>query len=262
VVDLAALDSARRAQEDAARQQRLRQRFTEAVASERARHASPFGLQEAFDVIDTLRAMPFDRGGAHLMSIDCTREVGDTSRAVWICQPTWRNDASAGFLSQAPLRSTPPEVGGSVELGFVGSHLRIAADKRSGSFAPLNHSPWWLHALHDQFLAAGIQMVAGNVQVGEIQPSQSVVAMGAAQFITIQSSLFQEDGFALQGVADVNIGERASIRWTTTLAQLESAMWRDYWRQWPAQASKVRVDEKGMVTVELDVVRLYPAAGT
>jgi len=265
VVDLAALDSIRSAQEDLARQERLRQRFNEAVALGRAAHATPYGLAEAFDVVDTLRTMPFHSGGAHIMSIDCTREAGDETRSIWMCQPTWRNDLSAGLLYQAPLRSAPPEMGGAAEQGFLGSPLRITAEKQGGAFIQISPSEWWLHALHDQFLAAGIEVVVAGAQAGELgdlPPSESVVAMGAAQPITIQSGAFQEDGFALQGVPDATIGERADIRWATTLAQLESASWRDYWRQWPAQANKIRVDEKGVVTIDMAVTRLTPISGT
>ena len=256
VVDFAALDSARRAQEDASRQARLRDRFQQEVAEIRAQYASPFGAQEVFDLIDLLRDMRFEQGGAHLMSIDCDRLMATEQRSTWSCAPTWRNDPFAGLLYQAPLRAEAPEIGGNPEQGFIGAAFQLSVDKRPGAFAALHSSDWWLHALHDQFLASGITVVGQGVTVSELTPGQSVASMFAPEPIVVVASGFQEDGFSLQGVADVKVGDRANVRWTTSLAQLTDADWRAFWRQWPAQVERVRVDQRGMVTVDLGFVRL------
>lgn len=273
MVNMGALNAARQAQEHAARQATLRARFEQEVATIRQRYASPFGAQEAFEVIDLLRAMPFERGGARLLELGCERAATEPQRATWTCTPIWRNDTFAGFLHQAPLRPTVPGLDGNTGAGFAGTAFNLSIERQAQNFVALHPSDWWLHEVHDSLLATGMHVTmgaaagagvaagvgagaAGGQGWGQPTQSQSAVAISNPDPIMVLAGAFQVDGFALENTPDARVGDRVMLRWTTSLAQLQEPGWREFWRQWPAQVQRIHIGESGAVTIELSFARL------
>lgn len=302
VLDLSFIETQRQAQEAAARQARLQARFEQAVQSMLQKNSQPSGVAQALDVIDTLNQMRFDKGSKRLLSIDCQRQDASVAAAppaappaatdaatdaeaptglqtgsIWSCTPTWRADAAAGLLSQAPLRPEVPVIG-QVEVGFVGTPIRIHVEQRPQAFVALHDSAWWLHAIHDQMLAAGVQVSTAEISVGADggagggsapagtggSADASVFALGAQENLSVLSSAFQEEGFALENIPDRHLGTIVRAQWSTSLARIdnsrENSQWRAFMSQWPMQVERIHINERGAVVLNLGIARLNSLA--
>lgn len=121
----------------------------------------------------------------------------------------------------------------------------------------LHDSDWWLHQLHDQLLAAGVQVTTTEVGVGQDTPvSASVFALTSQEDLTISAGEFHEDGFVLENTADRHMGYVIHAQWITSLAQLSSNQWRGFMSQWPMQVDHLHINERGMVVMGLRMARL------
>jgi len=271
-LDLSFIETARQAQEHAARQARLQARFEQAVQVLHQQHSNPSGVAEALDVIETLSRMNFDRGSARLLSIECQRQSTTPpgvpvpvaapavpAGAVWSCAPTWRADAAAGLLSQAPLRPSAPVIG-QVEPGFVGVPIKVHAEQRPRNFVALPDSDWLLHHLHDQMLAAGVRVNTTDVAAGgDIPAGASIFSLLGEEDLAVLVRDFHEGGFALENTADRNLGRLIRAQWATSLAQIDKRQWRAFMSQWPMQVDRLHVNERGAVVMHLGTARLIGA---
>lgn len=280
------VDAAREEQIDAARQARLRERFEQHAHALQQRHSSPAGVREAQDLIALLSQMRIDFGAARITSIDCARQgavseanpsipspvpnpapTSSTGSRIWVCTPHWVAPASAGLLHQVPIRPDDPVVG-SQNTGFVGHPFNVVTESvgAENSFLVLHGSRWWLQDLHDQFLAAGIQVISGGASgatgasgASGATGSGAAITFAPMQEIVASASGFQEDGRGLRDTPDRIIGHAIQAQWSTTLVRLRDRAQHAFLRRVPAQIDRVQISENGSVAITMTIARIIPA---
>lgn len=262
VVDLGALDMARRAQEEAARRERLLQRFEQEVQRLRQAHSQPSGMQEVFAAMDLLQGMRFESEGMTLNRLICERAARASEdqslagKTMWRCVPLWMPPAKAGLLAQARVRAQP--LGLMDELpadGLEGIAFELAVSPEAPSFAVRPDGQWWLHQFHDLWLAAGLQVVRGE-RDERAGPAVAVVTIRAIEPLVVSAHGIQEDGYALDGVSDRVLGESARIGLDASWSQMAERSWREFWRTQPVHVERFVVDADGRVRVDMRLSRL------
>ncbi|MCX8016324.1 MAG: hypothetical protein N2690_00270 [Rhodocyclaceae bacterium] len=228
-LQMARLEQLRQQQEDAARQQRLRQRFDEQVQQRRQallQRSAGSDLQQLLQWLQDFRSpAPYGK----LAQMRCTAQSEQL-----LCTPSWQLPASAGRLARLSLgaRLDAPTTG---EIFEGQAHTVALLPRPAASSWPYADAVWaaWLH---DQVLLHGFRDV-------QWQPPQDVV---------VRAAEFQENGQPLRDTADAKIAQALRVRIQAPLARWMQPGWVAWLTQGPS-----RLEEAELRNAQLSVQLIF-----
>lgn len=254
-INLALVESARKQQEDAARQARLRQRFEQAVQEQRDALQSSAGqwraAASAQAVLDALRDMRAPYAFARLQQVSCEPSPATPSEAAaalrWQCAPLWgvpqgslmAQAALSGAQQYERLLQTSGSPGGVPgALGSVGSLVMVPGAAFELRAQPalarqlptpsswVNDRALWALSLRDGLSAMRFARLSYN--------------WSGLKALEVRPEGFQEDGVALQNTPAQALGYEQALS-----ATMPIALWPVF-RAWierhPSLLTKIRLD--------------------